>query len=158
MRIDDQTDGSNIDARIDRSFSASPDLVFKQWITAENLSLWFAPSGFAVTLAEADPVEGGRWQVEMRSDKGEVYLEYGDYREIDSPRKLVFSLTSVLGSEVGPRTMVTVGLAGDGNRTAMAFLQEGFETVERRDDNVRGWNECFDKLEAIVVPRGKTFR
>jgi uncharacterized protein YndB with AHSA1/START domain len=111
-----------------------------------------------VTLAEADPVEGGRWQVEMRSDKGEVYLEYGDYREIDSPRKLVFSLTSVLGSEVGPRTMVTVGLAGDGNRTAMAFLQEGFETVERRDDNVRGWNECFDKLEAIVVPRGKTFR
>lgn len=154
MRIDDVTDGSNIDAVIDRFFGAPPDRVFRQWIAAESLRLWFAPDGFTVTLAEANPVEGGQWQVEMRSDDGAVYLEYGAYRRIDSPTKLIFSLTSVLGSDVGPRTSVTVAFTARGAGTEMAFLQEGFETVERRDANIQGWNECFDKLEAVVADSG----
>jgi uncharacterized protein YndB with AHSA1/START domain len=133
---------------IDRSFSAPADVVFRQWITPGDLRYWFAPNGFTVTLAETDPVPGGRWQVEMRSEDGEVYLEYGDYREIDRPRRLVFTLTQGHGSDVGPRMTVTVDFTGKGNRTKMAFLEEGFETVERRDGNIEGWNECFDKLEA----------
>jgi uncharacterized protein YndB with AHSA1/START domain len=151
MRTDYVTDGGNIDAVITRSFSASADLVFRQWVTPEGLRRWFAPDGFTVTLAETDPVPGGRWQVEMRSEDGEVYLEYGDYREIDSPRRLVFTLTQGHDSDVGPRTAVTVDFSDKDGRTEMAFLQEGFETAERRDGNIEGWNECFNKLEASLT-------
>jgi uncharacterized protein YndB with AHSA1/START domain len=151
MRTRDTTDGSNIDAAINRSFSASAEAVFRQWTTPEGLRLWFAPAGFTVTLAETDAVPGGEWQVEMRSEDGEVYLEYGDYREIVSPRRLVFTLTQGHDSDVGPRTAVTVDFTDRGNRTDMAFLQEGFETVQRRDGNIEGWNECFDKLEAHLA-------
>jgi uncharacterized protein YndB with AHSA1/START domain len=151
MRTDDVTDGSNIDAAINRSFSAPPDAVFRQWITPDALRLWFSPDGFIATLAETDPVPGGRWQVEMRSDAGEVYLEYGDYREIDRPKRLVFTLTPGRDSDIGPRTIVTVDFTDKGGRTEMALLQEGFESVERRDDTIEGWNECFNKLAASLA-------
>jgi uncharacterized protein YndB with AHSA1/START domain len=151
MRTDDVTDGSNIDVAINRSFSAAPDAVFRQWITPEGLRLWFAPDGLTVTLAETNPAPGGRWQVEMRSENGDIYLEYGDYREIDNPRRLVFTLTSGRDSEVWPRTTVTVDFTDKDGRTQMAFLQEDFESVERRDDNIEGWNECFNKLEASLA-------
>lgn len=148
MRTGDTTDGSNIDVIIDRIFDAPARTVFDQWIAADGLRAWFAPDGFDVMLVEVHPVPGGRWQVEMRSDEGEVYVEYGDYRELRPGERLVLTLTQGLGAEIGPRTTVSVDFVGLDGRTEMHFIQEGLETVERRDDNIEGWRECFDKLEA----------
>jgi uncharacterized protein YndB with AHSA1/START domain len=146
MRIGDTTDGSNIDAVIDRAFDAPAKTVFDQWVTVDGLRSWFAPDSFEVTLVEIDPVAGGRWQVEMRSIEGEIYLEYGEYRDIRPAERLVLTLTQGLGAEIGPRTTVSVDFAPVNGRTEMHFLQEGLETVERRDNNIEGWQECFDKL------------
>jgi uncharacterized protein YndB with AHSA1/START domain len=151
MRMDDVTDGGNIDANISRSFDASVERVFDQWVDADALRTWFAPNGFTVTFCETSAVVGGRWQVEMRSEDGEVYLEYGEYCAIARPRRLVFTLTQGHSSDIGPRTTVTVDFNDKDGGTEIAFLQEGFETVERRDGNVEGWNECFDKLEASLA-------
>lgn len=151
MRTDDMTDGSNIDAVINRSFSAPARMVFDQWITVDGLRAWFAPAGFDVTFAETDPVPGGKWQVEMRSPDGAVYLEYGEYREIVPAKRLVFTLTQGHDADIAPRTTVTVDFSDKGDRTEIAFLQEGFETVERRDSNIGGWQECFDNLAVRLV-------
>lgn len=148
MRLGDTTDGSNIDVVIDRAFDAPARTVFDQWVTADGLRNWFAPDGFEVTLVEAVPVPGGRWQVEMRSNEGQVYLEYGDFREIRPGERLVMTLTQGLGAEIGPRTTVSVDFVASNGRTEMHFMQEGLETVERRDSNIEGWQECFDKLAA----------
>jgi uncharacterized protein YndB with AHSA1/START domain len=152
VRIDDTTDGGNIDATLNRSFGASAEIVFRQWITVEGLQAWFAPDGFDVTLAETEPVVDGRWQVEMRSAGGEVHLEYGNYRDIVPAQRLVFTLTQGHDAEIGPRTTVSVDFIDTDGRTQMAFLQQGFDTVERRDANLEGWSECFNKLEALLAP------
>ncbi|MDB5523367.1 MAG: polyketide cyclase [Rhizobium sp.] len=151
MRMDDVTDGSNIDAIISRSFSAPVGTVFNQWTSVDGLRAWFAPDGFMVTFCETSAAVGGSWQVELRSEDGEVYLEYGEYREISRPDRLVFTLTQAHNAEIGPRTTVTVDFSDKASHTEIAFLQEGFESVERRDDNVEGWNECFNKLEASLA-------
>lgn len=148
MRTGDTTDGSNIDAVIDRTFDAPPQTVFDQWVTVDGLRSWFSPDGFEVTLVEIDPVPGGRWQVEMRSDEGGIVLEYGDYREVRPGERLVFTLTAGQDAEIGPRTTVSVDFLALDGRTEMHFLQEGFGSVERRDANVEGWGECFDRLAA----------
>jgi uncharacterized protein YndB with AHSA1/START domain len=151
MRTGDTTDGSNIDVVIDRSFDAPARAVFDQWITADALRSWFAPDGFEVTLVETNPVPGGRWQSEMRTFDGNVYLEYGEYRDILPGERLVLTLTQGLGAEIGPRTIVSVDLVALNGRTEMHFMQEGLETVERRDENAEGWRQCFDKLEARLA-------
>ena len=152
MRADDHTDGSNIDASIRRSFAATADEVFDAWLQPEQLAEWFAPEGFEVTLAETAPIPGGEWQVELRSDDGEVYHEYGRYTEIARPRRIALTFTQVHGADVEPSMEVTVDLAERDGRTEMSFCQEGFRTVERRDGTAQGWQQCFDKLEAHLAP------
>ena len=151
MRVDDHADGGNIDAAIRRSFDAPAARVFDAWLQPDMLSEWFAPAGFSVTLAETTPVAGGSWQVELRSEAGEVYHEYGRYREIARPSRIALTFTQAHGADVEPCMDVTVDLRETGGRTEMSFRQEGFRTTERRDGTLQGWQECFDKLEARLA-------
>jgi uncharacterized protein YndB with AHSA1/START domain len=132
---------------IARTFDAPRDLVFRHWVRPEDLSTWFAPEGFTVTGCEVDARPGGRWRVEFKSAAGQVHREYGEFREIVAPQRLVFTLTQQDGDgNTGPETLVTVTFAEQGAKTEMTFEQTGFESAPARDGNAEGWKECFDKL------------
>lgn len=133
---------------ITRVFDAPRDLVFRNWVRAEDLSTWFAPEGFTVSRCEVDARPGGRWRVEFRSVAGDVHREYGEFREVVEPERLVFTLTQQDGNgNTGPETLVTVDFVERSFKTEMTFEQTGFESATVRDGNAEGWKECFDKLE-----------
>lgn len=134
-----------------RLFGAPRELVFANWIRAEDLGDWFAPYGFTVTRCEVDARQGGKWLVEYRSETGEVHREFGEYREIVPPGRLVFTLTQQDGrGNTGPETPVTVILVEQGAKTEMRFEQSGFTAADMRDGNAEGWNECFAKLDGVL--------
>ncbi|WP_203861151.1 SRPBCC family protein [Plantactinospora mayteni] len=142
-----------------RIFDAPRDLVFRTWTTAEEVGTWFAPPGFEVTRCELDARPGGRWQVEFRSADGETHREYGEFREVVPPERLVLTLTQADGAgNTGAETVVTVVLADQGGKTEMTFEQTGFESVAVRDGNAEGWRGCFDKLDQHLfdVSTGRT--
>jgi uncharacterized protein YndB with AHSA1/START domain len=135
-----------------RVFDAPRELVFRNWVEAENVRTWFVPDGFSVTLSEIDARPGGRWRVKYQSDAGELYEEHGEFREVVKPEKLVFTLTQQDGrGNTGPETVVTVVFIEKGSQTEMIFNQTGFDSVARRDGNAEGWQECFGKLERHVT-------
>lgn len=140
------------DIDVVQTFDAPRELVFRQWIDPASLRTWFAPDDCTVTFCEVDARPGGKWRIEYRHDSGRDYAEHGEFHEVVEPERLVFSLTQEDGEgNVGHRTLVTVRFAAVGARTEMTFTQTGFDTSSRRDDNTRGWNECFRKLRAHIA-------
>src|SRR4051812_9822537 len=84
-------------ATIVRVFDAPRQLVFQNWLEPDLVSVWFAPERYTVTSCEMDARAGGKWRVEYLSAEGEAYAEYGEFREIRAPERLVFSLTQTDG-------------------------------------------------------------
>jgi uncharacterized protein YndB with AHSA1/START domain len=134
--------------RIDRKFEAPRDLVFRQWTDAAAMSDWFAPDGYRTTHCDVDARAGGEWRVTFESATGEAHHEYGEFLEVVTPARLVFTLTQQdqRGAR-GPETTVTVDFAEDGTGTLMRFEQTGYDSSGTRDSNAVGWQECLDKLE-----------
>ncbi|MEV0591428.1 SRPBCC family protein [Nonomuraea cavernae] len=131
-----------------RLFDAPRELVFRTWTQAEEVAAWFAPDGFTVTDCAVDARPGGRWHVRFQSASGEGHREYGEFREVVRPERLVFTLTQQ-GDDgrTGPETLVTVALAEHGSKTEMTFEQTGFDSAAMRDGNTEGWRECFVNLD-----------
>ncbi|MFY1688542.1 SRPBCC family protein [Plantactinospora sp. WMMB782] len=135
-----------------RVFDAPRELVFRTWTRAEEVGTWFAPPGFSVTRCELDARPGGRWQVEYRSTGGETYREYGEFREVVPPERLVLTLAQAdADGNTTLETLVTVLLADRGGKTEMTFEQTGFESVAVRDAVAEGWRGCFDKLDTHLA-------
>ena len=150
-RADDLAEAGPDEIVTIRVFDAPRELVFRNWIKAEDVQTWFAPDGFTVTSCEVDARPGGRWRVEYRSTHGSTYVEHGEFREIVEPERLIFSLMQEDGDHSGPETLVTVTFAEAGEKTEMTFRQTGFDSMEKRAGNAEGWNECFAKLDAHLA-------
>ena len=120
---------------------------------------WFAPKGYTIVSANVDARPGGSWDIRFRSDThpDEVYDEFGTFREIVAPTRVVFTLTQRdrYGS-TGPETIVTVELSSSGRGTHMRFTQEGFDSVSVRDAHIAGLHSCFDKLDIDLARGGVT--
>ena len=141
----------SFDLRITREFDAPPGLVFEQWSNPEYVGQWFAPDGYTVTSCDFLPVVGGSWHVTYKS-KAETCTEYGEFLEVDSPTRLVFTLSQSGGEGITvSETVAIVTFEATLRGTRMRFHQSGFDTAERRDDHVFGWEQCFDKLEASLT-------
>jgi uncharacterized protein YndB with AHSA1/START domain/ketosteroid isomerase-like protein len=131
-------------------FNVSRERLFNSWINAADLKQWFPAPGYVTSECEVDARPGGQWSMEFRGESGHVYVERGEFREIDPVDRLVLTLTQVDGDHSGPETLVTVLFQDLGTRSRMQFQQSGFESLDHRDGNEQGWLGCFDKLAAVL--------
>ncbi len=144
---------------IERSFAAARERVFRYWVDAEAMRLWFAPKGYTTISTSVDARPGGSWDIRFRSDShpDEVYDEFGIFREIIAPARVVFTLTQRdRHGNAGPETMVTVELTDTGTGTHMRFTQTGFDSITVRDAHIVGLHSCFDKIDFDLARRGVT--
>ncbi len=136
---------------ITRVFDAPRDLVWKAWTEPERIKQWSAPKGFTIPVAEGELRPGGAWKSCMRKPDGTDLWLAGVYREIDEPKRLVFTHAWLdENGKPGPETLVTVTLVERAGKTEMEFRQSGFDSIESRDGHAGGWNECFDRLEEFL--------
>jgi uncharacterized protein YndB with AHSA1/START domain len=134
-----------------RTFAAPPARVFQAWTRPEELKRWAAPGPMETPLAEVDLRVGGQYRIHMRAPDGAEHRVFGVYREVDPPRRLVYTWTWEDDPEVID-SVVTVEFHDRGGSTEVVLRHEALPNKDRRDKHEVGWNGCLDKLASVVSP------
>ena len=88
--------------------AARPERVFAAWVEAERLSEWWGPAGFTSPEMQLDVREGGRYRITMQPPEGEAFHLRGEFREIEVPRRLVYTFVWEEPDPDDQDTVVTV--------------------------------------------------
>ena len=131
---------------ITRVFDAPRERLWKEWTEPERFADWFGGSDAEVPVSSVsmDVREGGAWRLTMFAARGEIPWS-GEYREVNEPERLVFTLADRPGGEYELVTVVLTDL-GDG-RTEMFFEQRGGHlSPEEYERAGQGWSSFFEVM------------
>lgn len=142
---------TNTEIAITRTFDATPEQVFAAWTDPAQYGSWFsAGQGPSEEGTSIDLRVGGAWQNTMLldPDKGLTKRFWGEYLEIDPPKRLVLTFTD----DPDGHAIVTVDLAElpDG-RTEMTFTQVGPLPADQVDAATQGWKNFFEQLAGLIA-------
>ena len=146
MAIAEEKQESPLVLRMNRTFNAPLERVFRAFADPKELVKWWGPESMSVVDHDIDVRVGGAWRTTIRSEGGDDHTMSGVYREISPPHRLAFTWAWERNGERGHETVVTIQLHEDGERTKLAFLQEIFESEEMRDSHQGGWQSSFNCL------------
>ena len=141
--------------RVTRVVRASPARVFAAWTEAAHLRRWSCPEGVDVSDAEVDLRVGGAYRILMRGPEGERYTAFGTYREIQPPRRLVYTWDWEEREHAVGATLVTVEFVDRGAVTEVILTHEAFPSEEAAAGHEEGWTSCLNRLEVhLASPDG----
>lgn len=136
--------------RVERRFHAPPERVFHAWTTAEELNRWSDPDPTLASV-EVDLRVGGRYTIAMARPDGTVHRVSGVYREIDTPRRLVYTWRWETIADF-PETVVTVEFhRRDDGGTDLVLIHDGLPDNESGRRHTHGWTESLNKLSTLVA-------
>lgn len=144
-----QARGEALEVR--RTFAAPRQRVFEAWTRPDELKRWAAPGPMSTPLAEVDLRVGGRYRIHMRSPDGAEHRVVGEYREVDPPKRLVYTWTWETNPDVTD-SIVTVEFHDRDGSTEVVLRHEGLPSVDSRERHASGWSQCLEKLETVVPP------
>lgn len=150
--------------RIERTFEAPIETVWKMWTDPALFKQWYGPNGMKVPVVEMDLVEGGRRKLCMQMDSPENTMTMwftGEFKEISPPDRLVYteSMCDEDGNILSPEAMgmppghpetteVVVELNEAGDKTLLKLTHIG---VPADSGGAGGWAQALDKLGALVA-------
>lgn len=143
---------SDTEILITREFDAPAELVFDVWTTPEHIRNWWGWETDPMTVCEIDLRVGGRWRfVAVNEDYGEVDF-YGEYLEIDRPRRLVS--TEVFAPYPDSPAVNTLTLEENEGVTTMTILVE-YPSKEARDATIAsgmesGLQHSLDRADRVL--------
>ena len=132
------------DLSLTRIVEAPPERVFDAWLST-RWGEWVGPAGIWGEVTMLEPHVGGRYRIVMHQPTGNTLTVGGVYREIDRPRRLVFSW---MWEHEKVDTLVTLSFRAVDGKTELTLKHEGFQSAERRDGHQHGWTGTLEKLAA----------
>ena len=140
--------------RVERTYDASPEAVFDAWTNPEVLRRWWkTDESGTVEVSDVDLRVGGAYRLSMRDADGEDHTVFGEYREVDRPRRLVYSWTwEGTGPTAGHESLVAVTFDGHdgGARTTVVIEHSNLMNDASRERHGHGWNAVLDSLAREV--------
>ena len=76
---------------VKRVINAPRDRVYAAWIDPAQLRQWFGPENVQTRNLVADARLGGKFQWDLTNPEGEEMTVVGEYRELQSGRRVVFT-------------------------------------------------------------------
>lgn len=139
---------------ITRIFDANRQRVWEMWTKPEKLCLWFGvpPLSATADTTSIDLHVGGEWHADMVNTDNGAKLQFGGkYLEIDSPRKLVFTLEDGSAKTRDAET-VTVTFTDRVGTTEMTMHQTGNLPQDQYGEPLRnGYNAFFDRMGKYLI-------
>jgi uncharacterized protein YndB with AHSA1/START domain len=138
-----------------REIAATAEELFDAWLDAQSLGTWMRPRGIRETRAETDPRVGGEFRIVMVNDESfESFEHTGIYREIDRPRRLVFTWSShATGFQ---DSVVTVTFQSLSSSTVVEIHQVGLPDEEAQASHHDGWSDALRELSRTVHSETRT--
>jgi uncharacterized protein YndB with AHSA1/START domain len=127
-----------------RTLSAPPERVFAAWLEPATLARWLSP--FADAEATVDSRVGGAFRVVMRGSGREIE-HTGEYREIDPPRRLVFTWSSPYTGSTPSLVTVELRAVPPGDRTELTLTHRRLPAGEVENHRA-GWGAILGHLAA----------
>ena len=136
---------------VSRTYAADAERVFAAWTTVEALTKWFGPKQIIVPRATIDLRVGGAHEIVMQSEHGESYIHRGHYREIDPPRRLVFTWLlenqDCEGSDgVTAETVVSIDFEATPAGTKVTLQHDGLPSEPSCTAHTHGWTDSLECL------------
>jgi uncharacterized protein YndB with AHSA1/START domain len=152
---------------IERVFNAPRPLVWQAWTESDRFKQWYGPKSMTTHVCEIDFRVDGRYLYGMKSPDGSFeYYTAGVYTEIVPLERFAAneSLSDADGNLVEPahygmppnspaKMQVTVAMedAGEGKTKLTLRHVAAWPNDEMASGAAGGWNEAFDKLEAVFA-------
>ena len=142
------TDQTPQTVRVSRQFTQSPERVFDAWLDPAKAGkfLFATPTGQMVRV-EIEPRVGGSFCFVDRRADGDMG-HFGEYVEIDRPRRLVFDFA--LSAMPENKTRVTIEIRPVGTGCELTLTHEGVP-AEYAARTSHGWATILDGLAAVVA-------
>ena len=123
-----------------RELAAPRELVFQAWTEAKHLAQWWGPKGFTNPVCEWDARPGGKIYDVMRAPNGTDFPMGGEFREIVTPERLVFSCGAL--DEQGKllfEFLHTVTFAEQSGKTKLTIQSRVTMTTPEANHYIRGF-------------------
>lgn len=138
--------------RLERTFAADPQTVFRAWTERDRVLNWSCPEGATLADVTIDLRVGGTYELRMRGPEGESYTAFGTYREVASPNRLVYTWDWREPEHAVGETLVTVEFHPvEGGRTRLVLTHERFLDPEQTAGHEEGWTSSLDRLEKLLA-------
>jgi uncharacterized protein YndB with AHSA1/START domain len=141
----------NVKVSVSRHFDASPERVFDAWLDPEMIGKWmFGPAlrEEEVLRVVADARVGGAFSFLVRR-QGKEIDHVGKYREIDRPRRLVF--TWGIAGESEDESLVIIEIAPQVTGAELTLTHEmDAKWADYASRTKAGWTKMLDALETAL--------
>lgn len=140
---------------VTRFFQAPIELVFSMWTHPGYLARWWGPREFNSAVGELNATPGGSISIVMQGpDNLRIELK-GQFQEVISPRKLVFSTYKV--DEQGRpelEALHTVLLSEEDGKTRLdmhvVIINLTPASLDLCQEMEIGWEQSFDKMDKYL--------
>lgn len=138
--------------RLHRVLRASPEKVYRAFVTPEAYAKWLPPHGFTATVHQMDARVGGTYRMSFTNfTTGTAHTFGGEYLELVPGERIVYTDKFEAPNLPGEmRTTITLTAVSCG--TELNVVQEGLPEVIPVADCYLGWQESLAQLAKLVEP------
>jgi uncharacterized protein YndB with AHSA1/START domain len=132
-----------------RRIAARPSIVFEAMTTAEGVRAWWGPDDLPVIRAEIDARVGGAYRVRFQTLDGLEHEAFGEYLELDPPRRLVMSWRYAVGGEpeeLDRTSRIEIDVTPFEGGSELTLTHTDLRNAVSRASHERGWTGSLAKL------------
>jgi len=127
-----------------REIAAPAQELFDAWLDPASLAIWMRPGDTLRSAIKVDPRVGGNFEIVMYTPGGAV-PHTGTYKEIDRPRRLVFTWNSPYA--LNNDSLVTVEFRPSRGATEIVLTHEKLPSAEMVVAHTKGWSDILVLIE-----------
>jgi uncharacterized protein YndB with AHSA1/START domain len=146
--VDQKSHDNPLKLKFSKTFTATPDFIFKALTHPDLIKKWFGPHGYICSEVEVDLRVGGNYHIEMKPPEGEIIKLDGVYKVVDPPTALEYTFQWDEPDAV--ETLVKVRFNPSGDSTEVLVEQGEFASPESKEGHEQGWFASFEKLQEVV--------
>lgn len=135
---------------VSRLVPAPAEAVFRAWTVPDEIRKWWSPEGLTVPFVDVDLRVGGNYRLGLQRPDGNPFCATGIYREIEPPRKLVFTWRWEPDRFEAGDTLVTIEFWDRDGKTEIVLTHERFPSTEARDEHRKGWAACLERIGGTI--------
>ena len=146
-------DKENLEVRMEYSFKATPERLFKAFSTPEEVEKWWGPKNSVIKVETMDFRVGGKWRIIHIEKDGSEYPFSGEYLSIDEPQSYSYTFTYEPWPDTSITETITLTALVDGfTQVRTASHYKSLEDLERmvQSGMEKGATESMDRLEQLV--------